>query len=136
MSEAELFAVIQQVNEQYGSLFAEIITINFAMIVAIWYFLHRARLAFKAAAFAFYAIGMLALIGMMLTQANYKSQALNALRAIPEGKRSAFGSAILDVQDSWLAIFTSVLMNGSLWVLAAVVAWPLFFWKGDLGEKE
>lgn len=43
-------------------LFAQIITINFAVVVAIYYFLDRAPILFRLAAFAFYAIGMLYLV--------------------------------------------------------------------------
>ena len=59
MGETELIGMIRDVNAQYAVLFGQIITINFAMIVAIYYFLHRASLSFRCAAFGFYPIGML-----------------------------------------------------------------------------
>ena len=131
MGETELIGIIRDVNAQYAVLFGQIITINFAMIVAIYYFLHRSTVLFRIAAFGFYAIGMLALVGLMLEQSNYKNQALIALRALPPGKRSAITDAFLAVSQSWLAQTTSFFLNASIWVLFVVVAYLLFGWRGD-----
>ena len=131
MGETELIGMIRDVNAQYAVLFGQIITINFAMIVAIYYFLHRSAVLFRIAAFAFYAIGMLALIGLMLEQSNTKNQALIALRNLPVGKRSPVTDSLLAVNQSWLAQTTSFFLNASLWVLFAVVVYLLFWWRGD-----
>ncbi|MFL6725244.1 MAG: hypothetical protein ACJ8FS_01870 [Sphingomicrobium sp.] len=131
MGESELIGIIRDVHAQYAVLFGQIITINFAMIVAIYYFLHRSPLLFRIAAFAFYAIGMLALIGLMLEQANYKDRALIALAALPPERRSPFAASILAFHQSWLSHATSFFLNTSLWVLFAVVAFLLFWWRGD-----
>lgn len=131
MGETELIGMIRDVNAQYAVLFAQIITINFAMIVAIYYFLHRSALLLRFAAFGFYAIGMLALIGLMLEQSNYKNQAVIALRALPAAKRSPITDSLLAVNDSWLSHATSFFLNASLWVLFAAVAYLLFWWRGD-----
>jgi hypothetical protein len=131
MGETELIGIIRDVHAQYAVLFGQIITINFAMIIAIYYFLHRSPLLFRAAAFAFYAIGMLALIGLMLEQANYKSRALIALTALPPERRSPFATDILAFHQSWLSQATSFFLNVSIWVLFAVVAYLLFWWRGD-----
>ena len=131
MGETELIGLIRDVNVQYATLFGEIITINFAMIVAIYYFLHRAALLFRIAAFGFYAIGMLALIGLMLEQANYKYQALQALAALPRQQRSGMGDAVVAIHQSWLSQVTGFFLNASLWVLFAAIAYLLFWWRGD-----
>jgi hypothetical protein len=131
MGETELIGIIRDVNGQYAVLFGQIITINFAMIVAIYYFLHRSALLFRIAAFVFYAIGMLALIGLMLEQSNYKYQALLALRHLPSTTRSPVTDSLLAVNQSWLAQTTGFFLNTSLWVLFAVVAYLLFWWRGD-----
>ena len=131
MGETELIGMIRDVDAQYAVLFGQIITINFAMIVAIYYFLHRSALLFRMAAFVFYAIGMLALIGMMLEQSNYKNQALIALSALPPARRSAVTESLLAVSQSWVFHATSFFLNASLWVLFAVVAYLLFWWRGD-----
>ncbi|MFL6721191.1 MAG: hypothetical protein ACJ8FT_05215 [Sphingomonas sp.] len=131
MGESELIGMIRDVNAQYAVLFGQIITINFAMIVAIYYFLHRSALLFRIAAFGFYAIGMLALVGLMLEQSNVKNQALIALRGLPAAKRTPVTDSLLAINQSWLAQATSFFLNVSIWVLFAVVAYLLFWWRGD-----
>ena len=131
MNQAELFGVIQQVNDQYGNLITLAVSINFAMIVGIWVFLHRARMAFRVAAFAFYLVGMLAVVGMLLIQANLKGQAILSLAAIPDAERSGFITAYLALQQSWLFVTVSAFLNLSLWTMVAVVAYLLFLWKGE-----
>lgn len=131
MGEAELIAIIRDVNAQYAALFGQVITINFAMIVAIFYFLHRTSLKLKLASFLFYTIGMLTLIGLMLQQANIKRLALEALAALPEVQRGPVGSGLLAVNDAWLFVASRLFLNGSLWVLFAVIAYLLFWWRGE-----
>jgi hypothetical protein len=131
MGEAELIGVIRDVNAQYAALFGQIITINFAMIVAIYYFLHRSPLLFRIAAFGFYMIGMLTLIGLMLEQGNYKIEALAALAALPTEHRSLMANSVLALNQSWLIRASAFFLNVSLWVLFAVVAYLLFWWRGD-----
>lgn len=131
MNEAELLAMIRDVNAQYAMLFAQVITINFAMVVAIYYFLHRAHLALKLAAFICYAIGMLALIGLMLQQANFKAFAIAALEAMPPNRLGSVSRSFLALRHNLLFTGTSLFLNCSLWVLFAVIAWLLFRWKGE-----
>jgi hypothetical protein len=131
MGETELIGIIRDVDSQYAALFGEIITINFAMIVAIYYFLHRAPLLFRLASFVFYSIGMLSLIGLMLEQANFKFEAIAALTAIPAEHRSQMANSVLDLHKSWLITASSIFLNVSLWVLFIVVAYLLFWWEGD-----
>ena len=131
MGESELIGVIRDVNAQFAVLFGQVITINFAMIVAIYYFLHRSPLLFRIAAFGFYAVGMLALVGLLLQQGNYKFEALGALAAIAPEHRSQMASSVLALNQSWLAKATSLFLNGNLWVLVLAIAYLLFGWRGD-----
>ena len=131
MGESELIGVIRDVNAQYAVLFGQVITINFAMIVAIYYFLHRSPLLFRIAAFGFYAVGMLALVGLLLQQGNYKFEALGTLAAIAPEHRSQMASSVLALNQSWLAKATSLFLNTSLWVLVLAIAYLLFGWRGD-----
>jgi hypothetical protein len=131
MGESELFGIIRDCNVQYASLFGQMITINFAMIVAIYYFLHRASVKLKLAAFLFYLIGMLSLVGLILTQANIKNYAVLALAALPPDRLSSVGASYLVFRTSWLAVATVTFMNASMWVMVAVVAYLLFCWRGD-----
>lgn len=136
MGETELIGMIRDVNAQYAVLLGQIVTINFAMIVAIYYFLHRAPLLFRIASFGFYAVGMLAIVGLMLQQANYKIQAMAALAALPKANRSHFANVVLAINQSWLSRWTSLFLNTSLWILFAAVAFLLFAWRGDPGGRQ
>ena len=128
MSQAELFAIVQQVHEQYAALFGQVITINFAMIVAIFYFLYRARLGFRIAAFVFYLIGMLAIVGQMLQAANVKGIALAAMAAIPVTDQVPVVQSYLALQGVWLFRATGFFLNAALWALVGVIAYMLFWW--------
>lgn len=135
MSQAEIFGLVQQVQDQYAQLFAEIVTINSAMIVAIFYFLHRATLGFRVAAFAFYLIGMLTLTGMMLHEANVKGLALAAMAAIAPADRAPMIAGYLALQDTWLFRAISLFQNLSLWALVLVIAYMLFGWRNPEADK-
>lgn len=131
MGETELIGIIRDANAQYAVLFGQIMTLNFAMIVAIYYFLHRAHILFRGAAFGFYAIGMLALNGLMLQQANYKLEALTALASLPAGHRSQMGDYVLALNQSWLKQVTSFFLSVGIWILFVGIAYLLFWWRGD-----
>ena len=129
MTESELLEIIRESNVQYASLFAQMVTINFAMIVAIYYFLHRASQKLKLAAFGFYLIGMLSLIGLMVTEANFKMFAIRGLDAIAPAQISSVGESYLAFRTSWISTGASMFMNVAMWVMIAVVAYLLFFWR-------
>jgi hypothetical protein len=135
MSQAELFALVQQVHEQYGALFAQVITINFAMIIAIFYFLHRARLGFRIAAFIFYLVGMLTLTGMMLHEANVKGIALAAMAVIPAAEQTPVVQSYLALQRGWLFRAIGFFQNAALWALVGVIAYMLFWWRNPHDAK-
>lgn len=134
MSGTDLFTIVAEVSAQYATLFGMIISINFAMIVATWYFLHRARLGFRIAAFGFYLTGMGMLAGMLLQQANVKGRAIEALQALPPEGRAGFIDAYLATQSSWLFDLVALFQNGALWLLVGAVAYLLFVWKGEGAE--
>ncbi len=73
---ADLLALARSTDQQMATLFGQMISITFAMIAGIYYFLNRARLPLKIFAFICYGVGMLAFFGMMLREANIKRVAL------------------------------------------------------------
>ena len=129
MDQLALMAMLQEANAQIAALFAQVITINFAMIVAIHVFLHRAGRTLKVGAFLFYLIGMLTLIGQMLQQANIKGIATTTLAGIATARRSPVTAGYLTVNDSWVFTASRVFENAALWLLIAVVGYLLFWWR-------
>ena len=130
MNESELFDVIEGVHTIYAALLGMVITINFAMIVAVWTFLHRAALAMRVAAFAFYLVGMGLLTAMLVQQAHIRDHALSSLRNVPNVDHSHFIALFLSTQDDvWFrVVWLAQHMAPALLVLG--VAYLLFAWKG------
>ena len=78
MSELDLLNLARSTTEHQVTWFAQVITINFGMVVAIYYFLNRARIALKIFGFFAYTTGMLVLLGEMLVEANVKVGVIEA----------------------------------------------------------
>src|SRR5438477_500055 len=138
MSELDLLNLARSTTEHEVAWFAQMLTINFAMVVAIYYFLNAAKLALKLFSFFAYTVGMLVLLGQMLAEANVKKGALEALRALAAPELSRPSAHYLAVSDSWLALATSITFNLSVWLLWLGVSYLLFFseqhWKARDGE--
>ena len=114
------------------SWFGQVITINFAMVVGIYYFLNRAQLPLRIFAFVAYLLGMLLYLGEMLIETNVKAVTLVSLKAFPHP--SLVTQEYLGVTHSWLSVVTSILFNGAFWILAIGVIYLLFFWKKHPAE--
>lgn len=127
MTELDLLDLARSVTTKEVSWFGQIITINFAMVVGIYYFLNRAQLALKLFAFVAYLIGMLLYWGQILLESNVKYQAFRWLRAMPHS--SPMTQAYLAIDGSWLEVVTAVLLNGAFWILIIGIFYLLFFWK-------
>ena len=110
------------------------ITINFAMIVAIYYFLNQARLAMKIFAFLAYMVGMGLFLGQMLFETNVKVTILQTLKALPHA--SPVTLEYVGLYDTWLSQTTTIFMNGAIWILCIGVFYLLFFWKKFPEERE
>ena len=123
----DLLALIRCCDQQIAALFEEMITINFAMIVAIYYFLNRAKLTLKAFAFLFYAVGMLAIFGMMLRETNIKMVVVREIDAMHD--RPDLLAAYHDLSHSWLFQDTTIFINAAHYLLWLSVIYLLFFWK-------
>ncbi|MFL6516147.1 MAG: hypothetical protein ACJ8M1_14100 [Chthoniobacterales bacterium] len=129
MSELDLLNLARSTTEHEVTWFAQVITINFGMVVAIYYFLNRAKLALKIFGFFAYSIGMIVLLGEMLVEANVKVGVMEALRALPGGSLSRPTVRYLSVNDSWVALLTQITFNLSFWVLWLGILYLLFFWN-------
>jgi hypothetical protein len=82
VSELDLLNLARSTTEHQVNWFAQVITINFGMAVAIYYFLNGARIALKIFAFFAYTTGMLVLLGEMLVEVGV----IEALRALSAEK--------------------------------------------------
>lgn len=129
MSELDLFNLSRSISQNEISLFTQVITINFAMVVGLYYFLHRARTAMKVFAFAVYLVGMLLFLGKMLLETNIALEAQREMKALP--RPSPMTQYYLALSDSWLAHDTILLFNIAFWILVIGVGYLTFFWDKD-----
>jgi hypothetical protein len=127
MSETDLITFVMARAESITAMFAQIITINFAMVVAIYYFLNQAKRAMKIFAFVAYGVGMLMFFFRALEQTSVLVAALQELRAIPHP--SNVTQQLLAMQQSWLGVSTSTFFNVAYLILWIGAFYLLFFWK-------
>ncbi|MEO6871500.1 MAG: hypothetical protein ABI233_04685 [Chthoniobacterales bacterium] len=129
MTELDLLNLARSVREGSNSEFAQIITITFAMVVAIYYFLHQAGPRMKIFAFVIYTFGMFMYFGLMVEDANFATGVLRALQQIPLASQSPPTQSVLAVKASWVGTTVTVLLNSVYWVLWIGTSYLLFFWK-------
>lgn len=131
MTEAELLTIGQSAFEQVAMLFAQVITINFALAAAVFYFLNEARLPMKVFAAVIYGVGMLMYVGFIGVQAKIWDAVMRALAATPPEKLSLPAQAMRSLDDDWLISITGVFLNAGIWILGIGSLFLLFFWKKD-----
>jgi hypothetical protein len=131
MTELDLLNLARACTANITSDLGQVITINFAMVIAIYYFLNQAKLGMKVFAFFAYMVGMLMYLGVMLEESNLKTTVLATLHSMPQEKLSPPVARYVALSDTWLAHDTSLLTNVALWVLVLGTFWLLFFWKKD-----
>jgi hypothetical protein len=129
MSELDLLNLARSCGEASDSEFAQVITITFAMVVAIYYFLHQAGIRMRVFAFAIYTCGMLTYLGMMLLESGVLTGTIKSLKAIPLAARTLPTQYYLGVRASPVGTISQLLLNLVFWVLWLGTGYLLFFWK-------
>jgi hypothetical protein len=129
MSELDLLNLSRSVTVNELNWFGQMITVNFAMIVAIYYFLSQARTTLKVFSFILYTMGVLVFFCEMVIEGNLKFAVVAALKALPEAHTSLPTQAYLAINAHWIHIVTAVVLNSSFWLLWFGVFYLLFFGK-------
>ena len=132
MTELDLINLGRSMTSNEIGLFTQIITVTFAMIVAIYYFLQNASLAMKIFAFVAYTFGFFLFFGEMLLEQSMKIVLIGTLKAFPH--KSYVGQEYAGLTDSWLSHVTAFLFNGSIWLLWCGIFFLLFFGKRHLSS--
>lgn len=127
MSEGELLTIGRSATEHLVAWFAQMLTITFAMIVAIYYFLKDARFSLRLFTFLAYTLGMTVLLGVMIVESNIKSGANEALQSMPRDQLSGPTLYYLELSHSWMSAVLTLTFNLSVWVLWFGVLYLLFF---------
>ncbi len=132
MTELELLNFARGAVQNEITLFSQVITITFAMIVGIYYFLNQADLRMKLFAYLTYLIGMLLFLGEMLLESNMRVSAMTELQKIPHPM--AVVQRYVEFNETWPSIGTTALFNSAFWLLCLGMFYLLFFWKKPRSE--
>ena len=131
MTEFELIRIGEDANAQIVMLVGQIIAINSAMIVAIYYFLSRAGLGMKLSAFLVYTLGSVMFFLLAVRQSTIIVSARAELEKIPEDLRTDVTNGVFAFGDSSISFVLSAATNLSVWALWLGVIYLLFFWTPD-----
>jgi hypothetical protein len=129
MNESELLTLAHAYNDTITTAFGQIITITFAMVIAIYYFLNQVKIGLRIFSYIVYSIGMFLYFGLMVASSNVVIGVHEALKALPEDKVSRPTAHLLAVNDSWVGALESALITGGFWILWLGVGWLLFVWR-------
>ena len=129
MSEMDLLTLAHAYNESVTGAFGQVITITFAMVIGIYYFLNAAKIGLRIFAYIVYSIGMFIYFGLMVVSSNVLIGIHEALKALPDAHVSRPTAHLLSVNDSWVGSVEAALITGGFWILWFGVAWLLFVWR-------
>lgn len=132
MTELDLLNLARAATQDEVTWFTQMITISFAMVVAVYYFLHQAGLLTRIVAFVAYLVGMLIFWGEMLIESNLKFAAMAALKALPDV--NPVTQNYIGVGSGWLGITVGIVFSASFWVLWGGIFYLVFFWKKSVRE--
>jgi hypothetical protein len=129
MTELDLLNLAHAAGDDVMSAFGQVVTITFAMVIGIYYFLNEAKIGLKLFSYLIYSIGMFLYFGVMISHSNIVVGVNEALHALPRGHLSRPAVYYLAVNDSWVHTWESALITGGFWVLWLSIAYLLFVWK-------
>lgn len=129
MTELDLINLAHAEGDDIMSAFGQIVTITFAMVIGIYYFLNEAKIGLKLFSYLIYTVGMFLYFGQMITHSNILVGVIEALHALPQNHVSRPTAHYLAVNDSWVRTLESGLITGGFWVLWLSIAYLLFVWK-------
>jgi hypothetical protein len=129
MSELDLLNLARAAGDDVMTAFGQVITITFAMVIGIYYFLNEAKIGLKLFSYLIYSIGMFLYFGSMVAHSNIVAGVNEALRALPQDRLARPTAYFLAVRDSWVGHLESALITGGFWVLWLSIAYLLFVWK-------
>jgi hypothetical protein len=131
MSEYELLSLLSAIQAEQTIIIAQIVSLHLAMVVGIFYFLHRSGVAMKLAILALYTLGYAMFIGLLSNLSLQIVGARQDLIAIAEGgaRLSGLGYATLQQTTAALHNWVSLIANITFLVLWLGTVSFLFFWK-------
>ena len=129
MSESDLLTLAHAYNDSITNAFGQVITITFAMVIGIYYFLNQAKLGLRIFAYIVYSIGMFLYFGLMVVSTNILVGINESLEALPADHISRPTAHLISVKHSWIASTESALIMSGFFILWLGVGYLLFVWK-------
>ena len=129
MSEFEILQLYAAATADQTAVIGLLISLHFAVIVAVFYFLHRSGRAMKTAVFVLYTLAYALLLGLMSNQSALVTGASRDLIALAEGgsRLSGVGYAALQQASygSWVNIVATASPTDDVMLPSSVCAAPL-----------
>src|ERR1700761_3469826 len=122
VTELDLLSLGRAASDDIVTEFGQIVTITFAMVIGIFYFLNQAKLGLKVFAYLIYSIGMFLYFGVMVVNTNVVLGVKEGLEALPPDHLSRPTLHYLAVNNSWVHVVESTLMTGGFLVLGLFFA--------------
>ena len=98
MSEYEILDLLASASAEQTTVIAQLVSLHLAMVVGIYYFLHRSGLPMKLAIAALYSLAFAMHLGLLVTQSDLIVGARNDLIAITETGGQIVQSRLCDAQ--------------------------------------
>jgi hypothetical protein len=130
MSEAEILSLLENYTEQQTQLIIQVVSLHFALVVGVFYFLHRSGLAMKFAVFALYTLGNALFLGLIYNLSLKVVASRHDLIELQENgvELSAISQTVLNSLQPFTNV-TSIIANISFVALWIGAIYFLFFWK-------
>lgn len=130
MTEAELIEIYGTARTQLDAAVAQLIALNFALIIGVYYFLHRSSFMMKFGIFLIYVFGWLTFISSAGFSGVQISGAAQDLAALQEaGPVSITTENLLDVWQTLSAYVYLAALNAVNFLMVISGFLVLFFWK-------
>jgi len=130
MTEAEILTHIAAARAHMDMALGQLIALHLAMVVGIFYFLHRAGLALKIGVFILYALGWYILVTSVSVTSQHLFGLYQDLQGTGEQISRESGQLLRAVGSPWMTAYVVAFNAANLLLLAGTFGF-LFFWKRD-----